>query len=62
MTDKPQRINTVNLETRCFNIGELRFTPNGNAVCNARFNIATKHEDEWQTVWYQLTADRKSVV
>lgn len=52
MTD---RINEFRLTTRLFNI-EMRFTPDGKAVCNARTNLATKIKDEYHPVWYQITA------
>ena len=53
MSDK---INSVELETRIFNIGDLRFTPGGDAVCNARTNVAGKVDDKWEAEWIEVTA------
>lgn len=50
------RLNEVVLETRVYNIKEVRHTAAGQAVCNASTNVAGKYDDEWHPVWYDLTA------
>jgi single-stranded DNA-binding protein len=41
---------------RVYNIGQLRYTPGGDAVCNARTNVAGKHDGEWHPEWIAVTA------
>lgn len=50
-----QRLNEFRLETRLFNI-EMRYTPDGKALTNARTNLAFKLDGEWEPVWYSITA------
>lgn len=50
-----ERINEFRLTTRLFNI-EMRYTPDGKAVTNARTNLAFKLDGEWEPVWYSITA------
>lgn len=50
------RTNAWDFETRVYNVRDLRYTPNGDAVCNARINLSTKLDDEWHSVWYDLAA------
>jgi single-stranded DNA-binding protein len=41
---------------RVYSIGALRYTPGGDAVCNARTNVAGKLGDEWHPEWVSVTA------
>jgi single-stranded DNA-binding protein len=48
--------NHVEYEGRVFNVRDLRFTGQGNAVCSARMNINRKFDGEWHSVFFDLTA------
>lgn len=41
---------------------ELRFTPNGVAVCEGRMSVNRKDKrtDEWQSAWFSVTAWRET--
>lgn len=50
------RINSIDFQTKVYNVRELRRTQQGNAVCNARVKTNTQLDDEWQSSWFDLTA------
>lgn len=56
MSDFPTKINDTAYEGRVYSIGDLRVTPGGDPVCNARMSINRKFDGEWHSKWFDLTA------
>lgn len=50
------RINSLDLQTKVYSVKELRFTPQGSAVCNARIKHSGKLDEEWRAGWIGLVA------
>ena len=48
------KVNEVRYEGKVFSVGNLNYTPQGNAVCNARMSVNRKFDDEWHSVWYSV--------
>lgn len=50
------RLNTVAFEGKLFSVRDLRFTAGGTAVCSARMSVSRKFDEEWHSVWFDVTA------
>lgn len=51
-----RKVNRVEYQGRVFKVQNLRFTPGGKAVCNARMSLNKQFNDEWESFWFTLTA------